>query len=228
MVVEVLIKNSDGVFGGRKEKKTRKGKWYKRVTTIRCPRGFIRIFEYLFEYTFTRTSPRNVANQREGGGGRGAPESLRHLHRRGQPPSVLGASWACSICETGPRRGQKLSCYSIPWVRRRKARACAAAAAAASERLGFRVTGGAGWRRAAEPVVGSPRVIFQRTTPSFCRTTCKGSFSYAWRLQKWWKLTLRGGDGMRGTGGAGELYPNAMFFARSREGSLGLVLPTPC
>ena len=43
MVVEVLIKNSDGVFGGRKEKKARKGKWYKRVTMIRGPRGFIRI-----------------------------------------------------------------------------------------------------------------------------------------------------------------------------------------
>ena len=32
MVVEVLIKNSDGVFGGRKEKKARKGKWYKMVS----------------------------------------------------------------------------------------------------------------------------------------------------------------------------------------------------
>ena len=32
MVVEVLIKNSDGVFGGRKEKKARKGKCYKMVS----------------------------------------------------------------------------------------------------------------------------------------------------------------------------------------------------
>ena len=32
MVVEVLIKNSDGVFGGKKEKKARKGKLYKMVS----------------------------------------------------------------------------------------------------------------------------------------------------------------------------------------------------
>ena len=32
LVVEVLITNSKGVFGGRKEKKARKGKWYKMVS----------------------------------------------------------------------------------------------------------------------------------------------------------------------------------------------------
>ena len=37
MEVEVLIKNSDGVFGGRKEKKARKGKWYKWFPFSRFP-----------------------------------------------------------------------------------------------------------------------------------------------------------------------------------------------
>ena len=32
MVVEVLIKNSDEVFSGKKGKKARKGKWYKMVS----------------------------------------------------------------------------------------------------------------------------------------------------------------------------------------------------